>query len=92
MPVANESKEVGALLAKEPLSHSGAQTVRLPLGPLDSNEQKDPVAQSTFTLPITPPVDLSKRDNKGALIVKKDIETNDAGVFGKVVVEVAREL
>ena len=41
------------------------------------------------TLPTTPPVDLSERDNKEALIVKKEVETNDAGVFEEVVVKVA---
>ena len=43
------------------------------------------------TLPITSPVDLSERDNKEALIVKKEVETNDAGVFEEVVVKVARD-
>ena len=46
---------------------------------------------STSTLPNTAPVDLSERDNKEALIVKEG-ETNDAEVFGEVVVKVAREL
>ena len=41
------------------------------------------------TLPITSPVDLSERDNKEALIVKKEVETNDAEVFEEVVVKVA---
>jgi hypothetical protein len=53
------------------------------------DEQKDTVAQSTSTLPITSTVDLSERDNKETLVVKEG-ETNDAGVFGEVVVEVAR--
>ena len=55
------------------------------------DEQKGPVAQSTSTLPIISPVDLSERNDKEALIVKEG-ETNDAGVFGEVVVKVAREL
>ena len=41
------------------------------------------------TLPITSPVNLSERNNKEALIVKKEVETNDAEVFEEVVVKVA---
>ena len=59
---------------------------------MEHDEQKDPVAQSTSTLPTTSPVDLSERNNKEALIVKKEVETNDAEVFEEVVVKVAREL
>ena len=54
-------------------------------------EQKGPVAQSTPTFPTISTVDLSERDNKESLIVKEE-ETNDAEVFGEVVVEVARLL
>ena len=38
--------------------------------------------------PTTPTVDLSDRDNKETLFVKEE-ETNDAEVFGEVVVDVA---
>ena len=38
--------------------------------------------------PTTPTVDLSDRDNKETLLVKEE-ETNDAEVFGEVVMEVA---
>ena len=54
-------------------------------------EQKDPVAQSTSTFPTTSTVDLSERDKKEILVVKEE-ETNDAEVFGEVVVEMARLL
>ena len=37
-------------------------------------------------------VDLSERDNKETLFVKKGVETNDAEVSEEVVVKVAREL
>ena len=36
--------------------------------------------------PTTSTVDLSDRDNKETLIVKEEV-TNDAGVFGEVVVD-----
>ena len=49
-------------------------------------------APAVPALPITSPVDLSERDNKGALIVKKGVETNDAEVSEEVVVKVATEL
>ena len=38
--------------------------------------------------PTTPTADLSDRDNKETLLVKEE-ETNDAEVFGEVVVDVA---
>ena len=50
-------------------------------------EQKDPVAQSTSILPILSTVELSERDNKETLVIK-EVETNDAEVFGEVAVEV----
>ena len=56
---------------------------------MEHDEQKDPVAQSMSIFPTTSTVDLSERDNKETLVVKEG-ETNDAGVFGEVVVEVAR--
>ena len=53
------------------------------------DEQKDTVAHSTSTLPITSTVDLSERDNKETRFVKEE-ETNDAEVFGEeFVVEVS---
>ena len=39
--------------------------------------------------PTTSSVDLPDRDNKETLVVKEE-ETNDAGAFGEVVVDVAR--
>ena len=59
----------------------------------EASPPKEPSgAPAVPALPITAPVDLSERDNKEALIVKKGVETNDAGVSEEVVVKVAREL
>ena len=57
---------------------------------MEHDEQKDPVAQSMSIFPTTSTVDLSERDNKDkeTHFVKEE-ETNDAVVFGEVVVEVA---
>ena len=52
---------------------------------MEHDEQKDPVAWSM--LPTTPTVGLSDRDNKETLFVKEEV-TNDAEVFGEVVVDV----
>ncbi len=53
---------------------------------MEHDKQKDPVAWSMY--PTTSAVDLSDRDSKETLLVKEE-ETNDAEVFGEVVVDVA---
>ena len=54
----------------------------------EHDEHKDPVAWSMSMFPTTSSVDLPDRDNKETLVVKEE-ETNDAGAFGEVVVDVA---
>ena len=54
----------------------------------EHDEHKDPVAWSMSMFPTTSSVDLPDRDNKETLVVKEE-ETNDAGVFEEVVVEMA---
>ncbi len=54
---------------------------------MEHNEQKDPVAWSIF--PTTSTVDLSDRDNSKETLLVKEEETNDAEVFGGVLVDVA---
>ena len=58
---------------------------------MEHEEQKDPVAQSTSAHFTTPAVDLSDRDNKENLVVKK-VETHDADAFEKVEAEVVKLL